>query len=335
MPAFLRIMLATVLTLAAIVATVLLVIWPWPAPEVDWRTPLAAALAKKDCGRVGEIINAATEAGSLEAYDLFAKREALSPCRDSRRLSLPPDLIVSNGDHLREVRSEKRSYNRLAAEDVAALSFWMRQYTQTVDFFCRQPYDTDIKTDYAALSVALPDETGWLSALHRRRRALCIDVVNGLAATLATKREPQAKQLAHALATWPPAGGSPGASVIKANLILAQDFISNPNTRDNPELLSTMRRTAWRLLDGAAASGDPSAINLMIALLREGRFVQDASSLFGRLQPYFWVLRSRRLGLPTQPVHGEIERALSAEDRARIKAEEESHWLRSQRPPRA
>jgi hypothetical protein len=43
-------------------------------------------------------------------------------------------------------------------------------------------------------------------------------------------------------------------------------------------------------------------------------------------------MRSRRLGLPASPVHGEIERVLSSEDRTRIKAEEEAHWLRSQTP---
>jgi hypothetical protein len=335
-PARLRIILTTLLTLAAIVATVLLVVWPWPAPEVDWRTPLAAALGKKDCDRVGEIINAATDAGSLEAYDLFAKPGALGPCHDSRRLRLPPDMIATNGQWLRKARSEPRSHSRLGADynadGLAALGFWMRQYAQTVDFFCLHPYDTEIKVDYAALSEVVPDDAGWLSALHRRRRDLCIGIVNDLAASLAAESESQAKEIASFITTWPPANGSAGASVVTANLVLAQDFILSPATRNDPDLLSTRRRTAWWLLDAAAARGDPSAIDLMIALLRKGRFVEDARSLVERLQPYFWVLRSRRLGLPAQPVHDEIERALSAEDRTRIKAEEESHWLRSQTP---
>jgi hypothetical protein len=338
-PAFLRIILTTVLTLAAIVATVLLVVWPWPAPAVDWRTPLAASLAKKDCVRVGEIINAATAAGSLEAYDLLAEREALGSCYDTAPFRLPPDMLARNGHWLRKARGEMRSHSRLSAnyraDDMAALSFWTRQYAQAVDFFCLHPYDADIKIDHAALSEVVPDEAGWLSALHRRRRDLCIGIVNDLAAALAAKSEPQAKELARAMAIWPPAGGSPGASVVLATLVLAQDFISSPATRNDPNLLSTNRRTAWWLLDAAAASGDPSAIDLMIALLRNGRFVQDAGSLFERLQPYFWVLRSRRFGLPASPVHGEIERTLSAEDRTRVKAEEESDWLRSQTPPRA
>ena len=339
MPTFLRIIRTTVLTLAAIAGTVLLVVWPWPAPEVDWRMPLAAALAKKDCDRVGEIINVATDAGALEAYDLLARRETLGPCHDSRRLWLPPEMLVGNGQWLRKARSEIRSHSRLGADymadEMAVLSFWMRQYAHTVDFFCLHPYDTDIKVDYAALSVVAPDEAGWLSALHRRRRALCIDIVNHLAAALAAEGEPQAKVLARFMTSWPPAGGSPGASVVLATLVLEQDFISSDSVRNDPEQLSVMRRTVWRFLDTAAASGNPSAIDLMIKLLHQGRFVQDASLFSLRNQPYFWVLRSRRLSLPASPVHGEIERALSAEDRARIKAEEESHWLRSQRPPRA
>ena len=295
----------------------------------------AQSSAKKDCDRVGAIVNAATEAGALEAYDLLATREALGPCYDSAPLSLPPDLFARNGGDLRKARNEKRSYSRLTAEDVTALGFWMRQYAHKVDFLCRQPYDTNIKTDYAALSEVVADEAGWLSALHRRRRDICIDIVNDLAAALAAKSEPQAKELADSLTTWPPAGGSPGASVVKANLVLKQDFISSPATRDDPDSLYVTRATAWRALDAAAASGDPNAIDLMIALLREGRFVQDARSLFERAQPYFWVLRSRRFGLPASPVHAEIERALSAEDRTRVKAEEENDWLRSQRSPRA
>ena len=123
--------------------------------------------------------------------------------------------------------------------------------------------------------------------------------------------------------------------MVLATLVLEQDFISSDSVRNDPEQLSVMRRTVWRFLDTAAASGNPSAIDLMIKLLHQGRFVQDASLFSLRNQPYFWVLRSRRLSLPASPVHGEIERALSAEDRARIKAEEESHWLRSQTPPRA
>lgn len=327
-------MLATVLTLAAIAATGVLAVWPWPAPEVDWRAPLAAALAEKDCDRVGEIMNAATEAGSLEAYDLLAEPQALGPCRDSAPLRLPPDLLAKDGVWLRKMRSEPRSHSRLDA-DVAALSFWTRQYAQTVDLFCLQPYDTDIKVDHVALSKIAPDEAGWLSALHRQRRDVCTDIVNDLAAALATRTEPRAKALADHITTWPPAGGSPGAGVVKANLVLSQDFILRDATRNGPQLLYVARATAWRLLDAAATGGHPAAIDLMIALLREGRFVEDARSLFERAQPYFWVLRSRRLGLSASPVHAEIERALSADDRKRIAAVEETHWLRSQRSPRS
>lgn len=339
MPPILRIMLRTVLTLATIVATVLLVVWPWPAPEVDWSTPLSAALAKKDCNRVGEIINAATEAGALEAYDLLAKPESLGPCYASAPFSLPPDLFAANGQSLRKARSEPNSHSRLAADhwagDLAALSFWTRQYAQTVDFLCLHPYDTDIKVDYAAMSKIAPEEAGWLSALHRQRRTFCIGAVNNLASSLAAESGPQAKGLADIMTSWPPASGSAGASVVKANLVLAQDFISNSATRNDPGLLSTTRRTAWWLLEEAADSGDPSAIDLMIALLREQRFVQDASLRPERMQPFFWVLRGRRLGQPSSPVHAGIESALSAEDRTRITAEEESDWLRRQTSPRA
>lgn len=333
MPAFVRIALITVLALAAIVGSLLLVAWPWPAPEVDWRTPLNAALAKKDCDRVGEIIDAATEAGSLEAYDLFADREALGPCYNNWSLPLPPDLIVANGRQLREARSEPMTRNLIAdyrADHFAALGFWMRQYALMIDFFCVQPYNTEIKVDYAALSEVVPDEAGWLSTLHRTRRTHCIGLINDLAAALAARSEPQAKKLARHIAIWPPAGGSAGAAVVLAELELAQDFISDPTARSNPELLSTARRTAWLSLREAAATGDASAINLLISLLHKGRFVEDVGTTgYCCMQPYFWVLRSRRLGMPALPVHAEIERELSAEERSRLVTEEESDWQRS------
>jgi hypothetical protein len=330
-PTFSRLILTTALTLAIIAGATLLVIWPWPAPAVDWQTPLNAALAKKDCDRVSDIIDAATDAGSLEAYDLLARGEALGRCRDSLNLHLPLDLIVRNGNHLRETRRERLFQSRLRGRDLTPLSFWMRQQVQAINFFCRQPYDTDINTDHVAVSKVLPDETGWLLVPHRQRREICTNLVNDLAAMLATNDEPQAKELAMSLAVWPPASGSPGASVVLATLTLKQDFISRPAVRDDPELLHVTRATAWYGLDTAASHGDANAIDLMIALLREGRFIQDAELLFERTQPYFWVVRSRRLGLSASPVHAEIERSLSAEERRRITAEEESNWSRSHR----
>jgi hypothetical protein len=211
---------------------------------------------------------------------------------------------------------------------LAALGFRTQQYALTIDFFCLRPYDTEIEVDYAVLSKAVPDDSGWLSAFHRARRTLCVGLINDLAGALAARSEPQARKLAFGIAARPPVGGSAGAAVVLADLVLARDFISDPAMRNSPELLSAMRRTAWLLLRDAAATGDAAAINLMISLLQKGRFIENAS-VYSWMHSYFWVLRSRRLGMPVLPVHAEIENAVSTEERTRIAAEEDADWKRS------
>jgi hypothetical protein len=95
-----------------------------------------------------------------------------------------------------------------------------------------------------------------------------------------------------------------------------------------------MRGIAWTGLWQAAKLQDRRAIELLIELLHKGRFVDDArSSLFGTQRiPYYWVLRSRRLGLPGSPLHTEIEGALNEGERARIKDDEDLDWKRLQTP---
>lgn len=336
MHTFLRFGLKTIVVVAAIAGGLLLAAWPWPAPEVDWRTPLAAALAENDCDRAGKILDAATDAGSLEAYEFAADREAFAPCYDRQSLLLPNDMIARNGESLRRARGESGPRGGLAtgswSDDLAALGFATRQYGLAIDFFCLQPYDTDLKTDYAALSAAVGDEAGWLSSLHRMRRTLCTALANDFAAALAARGELQAKRLARSIALWPPGRRSAGAAVVLAELVLAQDFIEDPATRNNPESLFATRLTAWRGLSDAANSGDAKAMGLMISLVSKGRFVEDG--LYPpRTQAYFWILRSRRLGLPDLPLYGEIERALSDEDRTRIRREEETDWQSSKASP--
>jgi hypothetical protein len=221
----------------------------------------------------------------------------------------------------------------LSAADKETLNFWLRGYVDAADFLCRQPYILNRQADQPALSADLPETSTWLLALHRQRREICIGIVDDLAMALAVRSEAGAKRLAHQMVGDLRATDSPSMRVAFAILLLQQQFVSNA-FRSDPNTLSLMRGSAWSALSQAAELRDRRAVELMIELLHKGRFIDDAgSSLFGTQRtPYYWILRSRRLGLPGSPLHAEIEGVLDEGERAQIKNDEELDWNRRQTP---
>jgi hypothetical protein len=323
MPVALRIAVKASLVLTAVCALALAVIWPWPAPEVDWRSPVDAALAKNNCERVTAILNAATEAGAIEAYDMLAKPASPSPCFDAPTLPMYPDRAAA------ALRFARRTGGRPPLSDaVTALDLWLRNYVRITDFLCRQPYDTGTQTDHVVISSALPEEAGWLLALHRQRRDVCSGIVGNLATALAERDEPQAKELAYAFAMGAPVTGSTTSDIVPATLLVEQQFVPRFFARRDPHRLTLMRGSVWDGLQRAAEAADPRAIDMMISLLHQRRFLQYARFLEGAPEEaaYFWILRSRRLRLPTAQAHAAIERALDAGARSKVKKDEEFDW---------
>ena len=96
-----------------------------------------------------------------------------------------------------------------------------------------------------------------------------------------------------------------------------------------------MRSSVWYGLQRAAEAPDPRAIEMMIALLHQRRFLQYAHFLEGAPEEaaYFWILRSRRLRLSTAQAHAAIERALDAGARSKVKKDEEFDWQFQQSLP--
>ena len=67
---------------ASIISLAIAVIWPWPAPAVDRRTPLDAALAHADCPTAVNIVDAAADASADGAEQLRWKFQTEGPCNE-------------------------------------------------------------------------------------------------------------------------------------------------------------------------------------------------------------------------------------------------------------
>lgn len=314
-------------TLAAVVALGVALIWPWPAPQVDWRTPLRLALAKTDCDRASTILRAAATAGSLEAHDMLASPANNAPCYEALRSRAMP----AHAAFLRDVREDPSGRLLDAQEETLSLS--LRLYVEAADFLCRQPYILDRQADHAALSAALPETSTLVLTLHGQRRAICIGMIDDLAVALAVRGEAGAKRLAHKIVADLRATDPASRGVASAILFLKEQYVAD-GARNGSNTPSLMRGIAWSALSQAAHLRDPSAVDLMIELLHKGRFIDDArSSLFGtQKSAYYWIVRSRRLGLPDAPLYDDIERALDEGERSQIKHDEELDWNRRQTP---
>jgi hypothetical protein len=66
-----RRVILSLLALVSAVAVAGVLVWPWPAPEVDWRTPVDKALVAGDCKTAVAIADAAAGAGSADAYKVL------------------------------------------------------------------------------------------------------------------------------------------------------------------------------------------------------------------------------------------------------------------------
>lgn len=248
MPAILRVISATALTLAAIVATVLLVVWPWPAPVVDWRTPLYGALDRGDCDRAVAILTAATDAGSAEAYDFLLKPDRRSHCLSDPRL--PEDAARD----ARALRIHRQIGVPPLFSDDDDTDTWLAYYVRAVDFLCRRPYQPGMNVDNVLLSATLKEDAGWFLALHRRRRDVCVGVVEHLALALAERSERSAKELAYVFAMDDPSSHTATSEVAVASLLLDQRFVPDVLARGDAEQLILARRMAWSKLRGHGRS---------------------------------------------------------------------------------
>lgn len=309
----------------AVLGLGVLCIWPWPAPEIDWRAPLDSARSRSDCASVAAILNAAMDAGALDAYDLASSPKDLGACYGSANLHTPPLGFVAL---LRSRRHDPAILDRhTLTERTGALDFATRTYTRVVDFTCRQPYDLDIQADNVVLAAAMPEASSWIMSLHQRRRAVCARIVSDLVTSLAARLEPEAKELAYDFAKSAPITDLPAAKLVAAQLVLDEQFIPIRAARTDPQLLRLMRTFEWSSLVSLAEANDIDAIALVIRLLHERRFVDDAHLLWGsQREAYYWILRGRRLGIAALPLYSDIEDRLDSDRRAACRQEEEVDW---------
>lgn len=308
----------------AIAASVLIlaVVWPWPAPDVDWRTPVDAALAKRDCDTAERILGAAISAGSTDAMRMRGKVAAQTSCyRDF------PAVITSDDDRRARFQDEIRAagattlqhYYRLDDED---LGFWRTRYVAAVLFFCGVPYNAQRAVDNAGLSKAALQEPTFVLTMHQDRRELCAGILAHVISELMDSGGLAAQQVAFAMLTNRPSNEDIPSGVLLAKLVLVEGFV--PPTTD--VLTIEMQRShAWWALEVAAEAANEEAMRMMIALLHQGRFHPHDDA-----QAYVWVLRLRRLGIAEGALGTEIERGLSDIDRERAKQNEEIEWQVSQ-----
>ncbi|MCE9521200.1 MAG: hypothetical protein K8S25_02060 [Alphaproteobacteria bacterium] len=307
------------LALAAILAFVTALIWPWPAPEVDWRTPLDAALANDDCASATAILNAAIGGGSIEALD---ERSTLAERAMCFRADASVEVLAKSMRFWRNQSDTPIDAGYGLDED--ALGFWRYYTSRTAAFLCVVPYDNRFNVDSTEISAALPDKSSWIMAWHRQRRAACVTVLAQMATSLADDDDIAAKQAAYDLAMRRPLGNTLTSRLVLATLLLDQRFVPKwlaDGGEEDIQYLADIRDLAWSELGDAAASGHQRAIRMMIALLHEGRLRARDDR-----QAYFWILRNRRLGGMEATIDAEIERGLTNADRLEAKRREASDW---------
>lgn len=315
---------AAKIVLALILASgiVLALVWPWRAPAVDWRTPLDVALHGGDCDRAVKILVAATDAGSVEAFDFLIKPPRPSNCLNDPRL---PENAARQAQALRFQRQIGEP--PLLSEDNDT-DTWLAYYVGTVDFLCRQPYQSDGAVDNVLLSKALEDDAGWILALHRQRRGICVGLLEQLTLALAGRSDRSAKELAYNLAMSDPTLDTPTSAIAMASLLLEQQFVPALLARGDAEQLMWARRMSWSKLRNAAEAGHARAISFIIALLHDRRIPDDAYFIVSTPaeDAYFWILRSRRLEQTQTALYTTIEASLGVNARKKIDNREQYDW---------
>lgn len=311
----LRLVILSLLALVSAVALAGILVWPWPASEVDWRTPVERALAANDCETAVAIADAAAGAGSADAYKMLRGLIEGGACN-----GYPAELAGNYHAFVSANRSMGASADEVYGLSDNDLGFVRQSTASVILFLCASPYAGLRGVDNVALSDAVPESRGPVMSWHRFRRQTCVDVLERLAAQLVEADDRPAKEVAYALLLYPPGSEARQAGFLFARLLLEKKFVPH-FMRDNEAVVRHMRDLAWFHLEKAAEADNAEAIRLMAALLHEGRFRarDDAAA-------YFWILRQRRFGLTGAPIDDEIERSLSDDERASVRLREEQKW---------
>lgn len=288
-------------------------VWPWPAPEVDWHTPAERALAAGDCKTAVKILDAATGAGARDAPDRLRALVEGGRCDGEPTgtgattyyafLSLFSDQVTARIYHL----------------DTNDLGSLRHQYVATVLALCAAPYNGANQVDHVALSSAIPESDGLVMSLHRQRRAVCLDILEAVASQLVDANDKPAHAVAFAFTMRPPLIERSQADVFYARLLLERDYVDDGWS---PEMAAHMRDFAWLRLERAARANSIDAIRHLITFLHQGRYRERDDA-----EAYFWLLRLRRLESTPHPLAAEIADALTADQRDLIERREETDHI--------
>lgn len=280
----------------------LALIWPWPAPEVDWRTPVDRALAATDCEEAMRIVDAAAGAGATDAYNLFKTLSAGGKCPNQSSGEGVGDYHVFISSH----RDTEGTIESIYDIERSGLETPRRQLVTLALFFCAMPYNSIGQIDNAALASAVPADHGLLMSLHRTRRETCLRLLEHMTASLVEATDRPANRVAYALLMSLPLRYRTRAGVLIGRLMLEKGYVPE---RSPTAFTDQMRSFAWLRLERAAEEGDEDAIRMMITHLHAGRFHARDDK-----RAYFWLLRLRSRG-GDHPLAQAIEPSLSHEDR--------------------
>lgn len=306
-----RVILAVALVIAALAA----VVWPWPAPEVDWQTPAEEALAAKDCAAAIKILDAAAGAGSVAAYEKLHFLVRGGPC-NKQPVGEGADVVYTFLSLYREQSADK--IYQLTSNDLG----WGRHWLVSTSLkLCAEPYNGARRVDYTQLTKVVPPGDGPVMAFHHLRRGACLAVLEGVAGRLIKAGDTPALRVAYALTISPPLDRSPQAAVLHARLMLGSAYAPEFPAKT----VELLRGGAWIKLKHAAQEGHIAAIRLMIQYLHEGRYRAREAG-----ETYYWILRLRRMG-EEHPLAQKIEAELPLKERDYQRYSEASAWEHERR----
>lgn len=292
------------------VATLGAILWPWSAPTIDWKAAAEQALAVGDCDRAVEVLDAASGAGSREAMEQVRLLTVGGRCDKhpvGRGVGTYSITSMSRGMETSEIYALRENDLGVGRHQVVALALWS----------CAEPYNGVNSVDYTQLSSAIPSVDWPIMALHRARREACLRILEAVAERLVDDGDRPALFVAYNMSFRTPLSPRPQASYLFARLLLGLGFDPGLPAKS----LELVRDAAWVNLRRAANENlHLNAMRLMIECLHAGRYRdRDDGAAF------FWVLRLRRMG-EEHPLSRPIETALPAQERDRIRQNEEMDW---------